>query len=128
MVPTSKDGKVLPQFVQIEDPFRHCTSRVLHDVGDALQHGHVDLRIEGERGAHPATSSCPADSVDIVLRALRQIVIDNRGHGREVHSARHHIGRNQHPYLARPEILDNVVPLVTREYEFSRTVLLMPNT
>lgn len=54
------------------------------------------------RGARPAGAS---DAMDIVLRVLRQIVVDHVADTLDVNTAPRHIRGDHHSYVARTEVL-----------------------
>ena len=50
--------------------------------------------------------------MDIVLRIMRHIVVDDQRHIRHIDAAGNHIGRYQHVYLSVPEIEHHLIALV----------------
>ena len=50
--------------------------------------------------------------MDIVLRIMRHIVVDDQRHIRHINTAGHHVGGYQHVYLAIPEIQHHLVAFV----------------
>jgi hypothetical protein len=140
--------------LDVEDPFGHVASGVLHDVRDGADHHHVLLGEESDRLSRPARTTrttCPAaatssiitttpkdidnvsrvivswgvcrvvvgdegearrtDSVNVLLGGLGEIVVDDARDAAEIDTARHQVGTDEDPDGARPEVLDDAVPL-----------------
>ena len=61
-----------------------------------------------------------ADTVDIVFRVMRHVIIDDQRHIRHVDTARHHIRRHQHIDLAVSEIEHHLVAFVLLQVAMHR--------
>ena len=52
------------------------------------------------------------DSMDVVFRVMRHVIIDNERHIGYINPARNHIGCHQHRHFAIPKIQHNLVTLL----------------
>ena len=58
------------------------------------------------------SSGSPSDSMDVVFRVMRHVIIDDERHIVDVNAPRNDIGCNQHRHFAIPEIKHDLVTLI----------------
>lgn len=80
-----------------------------------LQHFNVVLRDHGDGTAGLAGARRPTHAVHVVLRVVRNIVIDDKVDGRDVEAARRHVRRDEDTRLTRLELVEGGEPLVLRQ-------------
>ena len=78
---------------------------------DVAQIAALLVAAEGERDAVGAGARGAADAVDILLRNIRQVEIDDVADAGDVDPARRDVGRDQHPHLPGLEAGDGALAL-----------------
>jgi len=58
------------------------------------------------------SSGSPSDSMDVVFRVMRHVIIDDEGHIVDVNAPRDDIGSDKDRHFAIPEIKHNLIPLI----------------
>src|SRR5690606_31263136 len=93
---------------------RHALQLATQQLLDRRQRGGVVLAGEADRGALGAGAAGPADTVHVILRIIRQGVVDHMADAVDVNTTAGDIGGNQYPQLAFAEVLQGAYPLVLR--------------
>ena len=57
-------------------------------------------------------SGSPSDTMDVVFRVMRHVIIDDERHIGDVNAPRNDIGCHQHRHFAIPEIKHDLVSLI----------------
>mmetsp|Transcript_52738 Transcript_52738/g.138675 ORF Transcript_52738/g.138675 Transcript_52738/m.138675 type:complete len:445 (-) Transcript_52738:148-1482(-) len=105
---------LLAEGLHLQHPVRHVTARRLHHVGDRAELLNVVFREESDRAAGAPRAARATNPVDVRRGALREVVVDHEGDALEVHAARHQLGRDEDPHLARAELVDGRIALRRR--------------
>src|SRR5690554_2685093 len=93
---------------------RHALQLATQQLLDRRQLEGVVLAGEADRGALGAGAAGPADTVHVVLRIIRQGVVDHVADAVDVNTTAGDIGGDQYPQLAFAEVLQGAYPLVLR--------------
>ena len=90
------------------------------DALDLAQPAHLARRNEGDRFAGPTGPAGAPDAVDVRLRALWDIEIDDVGDVGDVEAARRHVGGDEHVSLTGAEAAHDAIALRLREIAMDR--------
>ena len=89
----------------MQHPIRDVASAVLHHVGDRAEipSSRVLLREQRHRRAGPPRSAAASDPVNVRVRGRGEVVVDDGADADEIHPARHEVGGDERPRIARAE-------------------------